>query len=209
MTTPGSHGPGEQPPSGGSGWGPPAGSPQPGSPQPGSPQPGSSQPGSSFPGQQPGSVPPPPPGGQYPPPQGQFPQGQYPPQQQGQFPAGPGWTPPQQPSKGGAGKWVAIAGGILAVVVIAIVAFAFLAGGDPEVGDCLQEESQELTVVDCDDEAASWKLIGIQDGEQSYDEYLADPETCAEFLPEAVQSFWVGENGDNTGQGVVYCVSAN
>ena len=104
---------------------------------------------------------------------------------------------------------MAIAGGILAVVVIAVVAFAFLAGGDPEVGDCLQEESQELTVVDCDDEAASWKLIGIQDGEQSYDEYQADPETCAEFLPEAVQSFWVGENGDNTGQGVVYCVSAN
>ena len=64
-------------------------------------------------------------------------------------------------------------------------------------------------LVDCDDEAASWKLLGIQDGEQSYDEYLADPETCAEFLPEAVQSFWVGENGDNTGQGVVYCVSEN
>ena len=188
MTTPGSHGPGEQPPSGGPGWGPPAGSPQPGTPQPGTPQPGSV---------------PPPPAGQYPPPQGQYPQ------QQGQFPGGPGWTPPQQQSKGGAGKWLAIGGGILAVVVIAVLAFAFLAAGDPEVGDCLEEDGQQLAVADCDDSAAAWKLIGIQDGEQSYDEYLADPETCAEFLPEAVQSFWVGENGDNTGQGVVYCVSAN
>ena len=179
MTTPGSHGPGEQPPSAGPGWGPPAGSPQP---------------GGSFPGQQPGSAPAPPPG-------------QYP-QQQGQFPPGPGWAPPQQPAKGGAGKWVAIAGGILAVVVVAILAFAFLAGGDPEVGDCLQEDSQQLSVADCDDSAAAWKLIGIQEGEQSYDEFLADPETCAAF-PEAVQSFWVGENGDETGQGVVYCVTAN
>ena len=37
-------------------------------------------------------------------------------------------------------------------------------------------------------------------GEQSYDEYLADPETCSAF-PEAVQSYWIGENGDESGQG--------
>ena len=166
MTTPGSHGPGEQPPSGGPGWGPPAGSPEP---------------GGSFAAQQPGSVPPPPPG-------------QYP--------------PPQQPSKGGAGKWLAIGGGLLAVLVIGILIFAFLGGGDPEVGDCLQEDGQELSVVDCDDSAAAWKLLGIQEGTQSYDEYQADPETCSAF-PGTVQSFWVGENGDNTGQGVVYCVNAN
>jgi hypothetical protein len=187
MTTPGSHGPGEQPPSGGSNWGPPAG------------------------GSQPGSVPPPPPG-QYPPPQGQqgqFPQGQYPPQQgaQGQpFPQGQGWAPQQPPKKGGAGKWVAIAGGILALLVIGLLAFAFLGGGDPEAGDCLEEDAQELTVVDCDDSAAEWKLLGIQDGEQTFDEYQADPETCSEF-PEAVQSYWIGENGDNTGQGEVYCLT--
>ena len=196
MTTPGSHGPGEQPPSGGSGWGPPAGSPPPGSPQP----------GSSFLGQQPGSVPPPPPGGQYPPPQGQFPQGQYSPQQQGQFPAGPGWTPPQQPSKGGAGKWVAIAGGILGVVVIAIVAFAFLAGGDPEVGDCLKADGPDLAVVDCDDSTAQYRLEGIQDGTQTQDEYIADPNTCSEF-PTSTNYFWVGELDDPTSEGVVYCVT--
>ena len=189
MTTPGSHGPGEQPTSGVPGWGPPAGGQQPGSVPP-------------------GSVPPPPnqiPQGQYPPPQGQFPQGQYPPPQ-GQFGQGQGWTPQPQ-KKSGAGKWVAIAAGIVGVLVIVVIALAFL-GGDPEVGDCLQEDSQELSVVDCDDSAAAWKLIGIQEGEQSYDEYQADPATCSAF-PEAVQSFWVGENGDETGQGVVYCVTEN
>ncbi len=236
MTTPGSHGPGEQPPSGGTGWGPPAGSPQFGSPQPGSP-PGSPQPG----GWQPGSVPPPPPGqsppGQYPSAQGEHPQGQpsqgqYPPGQgpegqysaqgpegqysaqgpesqysaQGQFPQGQGWAPPPT-SKSKVGKWAAIAGGILALLVIGLVALAFLGGGDPEVGDCLSEENQELSVVDCDDADAAWRLVGIQEGEQSYDEYLEDPATCEDFLPETTQSFWVGENGDQSGQGVVYCVA--
>jgi len=188
MTTPGPHGPGEQPPSGGSGWGPPAGGPQPG----------------GSPGQQPGSVPPPPPGGQYPPPQGQFPQGQYPPQQQGQFP--PGQYPPPQPSKGGAGKWVAIGGGILAVVVIAIIAFAILAGGDPEPGDCLKADGSELATVDCDDSTAQYRLVGIQDGTQTQDEYIADPNTCSEF-PTSTNYFWVGEVEDPTSEGVVYCVT--
>lgn len=178
MTSPGSHGPGEQPPGGGPTWGPPAGSPQP------------------------GSVPPLPPGqfpqGQQP---GQYPQGQYP---QGQFPPGQGWTPPQ--SKSSTGMWLAIGGGILAVLVIGVLTFAFLSGADPEVGDCLEEDSQELSVVDCDDSAAEWKLLGIQEGEQSYDEYLNDPETCSAF-PEAVQSYWIGENGDETGQGLVYCMT--
>ena len=186
MTTPGSHGPGEQPPGGGPGWGPPAGSPQP------------------------GSVPPPPPGGTVPPPPpGQYPQGQYPPPQgqhpQGQFPQGQGWTPPQQ-AKSKTGMWLAIGGGILALLVVGVLAFLFLGAADPEVGDCLEEDAQELTVVDCDDSAAEWKLLGIQEGEQSYDEYLADPETCSAF-PEAVQSFWIGENGDESGQGVVYCLT--
>ena len=196
MTTPGSNGPGEQPPGGPAGWGQPGGAPQ-----------------------QPGAVPPPPPGqpgqfpqGQYPPQQGQpgqFPQGHYAPQQgqPGQYPPGQGWAPAPA-AKGNNGKLLAIAGAVLAVVVIAVLAFAFLGAGDPEPGDCLREDGQELAIVDCDDSDAAYRLVGIQEGEQSYDEYLADPETCAAFLPESTQSFWVGEDGDTTGQGVVYCVAA-
>jgi hypothetical protein len=173
MTTPGSHGPGQQPSSGVGGWGPPSV------------------------GQQPGSFPPPPPGavpqGQYPPPDGAFAQGQ-------------GWAPQQQSKGGGAGTWIGIIGGIVAVLLVVVAVLAFI-GGDPEVGDCLQEDGQDLSVVDCDDADAAWRLVGVQEGEQTYDEYLADPQTCADFLPEAIQSFWIGENGDQSGQGQVYCVA--
>jgi hypothetical protein len=192
MTTPGSHGPGEQPPSGGSGWGPPAG------------------------GQQPGSVPPPPPGsfpqGQYPPPQGQppgqYPQGQYPQGQfpQGQFAQGPGFPPPQQ-SKGGAGKWIAIIGGVVVVVVVAIVAFALIGGATPDVGDCLREDGLNLATVDCGDSEAAWRLVGIQEGTQTQEEYIADPNTCSEF-PESTQYFWIGDVEDADSEGEVYCVTA-
>jgi hypothetical protein len=130
-----------------------------------------------------------------------------PPGQPGQFPPGQGWAPAPA-AKGNNGKLLAIAGALLAVVVIGVLAFAFLGAGDPEAGDCLKEDGQELAIVDCDDSDAAYRLVGIQDGEQTYDEYLADPETCAEFLAETTQSFWVGEDGDTTGQGVVYCVAA-
>ncbi len=188
MTTPGSHGPGDQPPGGGSGWGPPEGGYG-----------------------QPGSVPPPPPPGQFPPPQGQY--GNAPGQAPGQVPgqphgasAGPGWTPPEQ-KKSGAGKWIGIGAAVLALIVVAVLALAFLGGGDPEAGDCLKDDGGELTVVDCDDDEAAYRVVGVQEGEQTFEEYQADPETCADFLEETTQSFWVGENGDETGEGVVYCVT--
>lgn len=193
MTAPGSNGPGEQPPGGPAGWGQPAGPPQP----PQGPPP-------------PGGYPPPQPG---PPAAGQFPQGQYPPPQPGQFgqPASGQFPPPQgqwnqaTPPARNNGKILAIGGAVLAVLVIAVLALAFI-GGDPEAGDCLKEDGQELSVVDCEDSDAAYKLIGIQDGQQSYDEYQADPNTCQAF-PDATQSFWIGENGDTTGQGDVYCVT--
>lgn len=211
MTTPGSNTPGEQPPGGPAGWGQPAGSPQPPAAAPQPPQ-GPPSPGSYPPPQ--GPVPP----GQFPQgqvPQGQFPQGQYPPQQpgqpgqypppQGQFAQGQPWNQPTPPARS-SGKIVAIGGAVLAVLVVAVLALAFLGGGNPEAGDCLKEDGQELAVVDCDDSEAAYRLIGIQDGQQSYDEFQADPNTCQAF-PESTQYFWVGENGDTTGQGDVYCVT--
>jgi hypothetical protein len=101
---------------------------------------------------------------------------------------------------------VAIAGGILAIVVIAILAFAFAAGGDPEVGDCLRADGLDLATVDCDDSAAQYRLIGIQEGTQTQDEYIADPNTCSAF-PESTQYFWVGDIEDPSSEGEVYCVT--
>ena len=193
MTTPGSHGPGEQPPGGTSGWGQPAGGPH--------------QPG-SVPSRPPGAVPPPPPGsfpqGQHPPPQGQ--PGSFPPPPPGQYPQqqGGGWTP-EPPKSGGAGKWIGIGAAVLAVLVVVIIALALLGGGTAEAGDCLRDDGGELTKVDCDDDTAEWRVLGVQEGEQTYDEYLNDPETCVDF-PTTTQSFWLGENEDQTGNGIVYCV---
>jgi hypothetical protein len=150
--------------------------------------------------------PPYPPQGQQPyPPQGQQPG--YPPQ----GPPPPGGFPPpagsqfgQQPAKSGAPKWlIPVIGGVVLVVAVVVLAALFLGSTKAEAGDCLRQSgSEELEIVDCDSDEAQFRVIGIQDGQQTQDEYLADPETCVDF-PESVQSFWVE---DSDGRGDVYCV---
>jgi hypothetical protein len=185
MTTPGSHGSGEQPPGGTPNW---------------------AQQG-QYP-QQPGQFP----QGQYPPQQGQFPQGQYPPQQgqyppqQGQYPPGGGFPPATPPARNN-GKILAISAGLLVALVIGVLVYAFAGGATAEAGDCLKEDGLSLAIVDCDDSAAAYRVIGVQDGQQTYPEFQADPNTCSEF-PTATQFFWVGEDeNDTTGEGDVYCVT--
>ena len=190
MTTPGSYGPGEQPPGGTPNW---------------------AQQG-QYPGQQgqfpQGQYPPQQgqfPQGQYPPQQGQFPQGQYPPQQ-GQYPPGGGFPPATPPARNN-GKILAISAGLLVALVIGVLIYAFRGGATAEAGDCLKEDGLSLAIVDCDDSAASYRVVGVQDGQQTYPEFQADPNTCSAF-PTATQFFWVGEDeNDTTGEGDVYCVT--
>jgi hypothetical protein len=95
-----------------------------------------------------------------------------------------------------------IAGVVLVAAAVALFAF-FGNAGAAEVGDCVSaNDANEVEVVDCDDDAAEGKVIGIQDGEQSYSEYLADPDSCSEFA-DAIASFWQGEEGED---GEVLCV---
>lgn len=169
----------------------------PGPPGPPGPDP-QNQGGTPGWGQQPPSGQPVPPPGGYPPPQGQY----------------PGQGQPQQPfgqpvSGGGAKKWlIPVIGGVVLLVVVAVLAFAFLGSATPDVGDCVRQvEADQLEIVDCDDDAAEWRVIGIQDGEQTYDEYWEDPETCADF-PETVQSFWIGDESDENATGQVFCAEA-
>jgi hypothetical protein len=105
------------------------------------------------------------------------------------------------------GKWVGIAAAVLALLVVGLLALAFLGGGDPEAGDCLREDGGELTVVDCDDEEAAFRVVGVQEDEQTWEEYQADPETCIDFADETTQSFWVGDQTDPDATSVVYCVT--
>ncbi|MGY1806860.1 hypothetical protein ACI8AF_05775 [Blastococcus sp. SYSU D00669] len=184
---------------------PPAGGPQqasppppPGAPQPQSgwapppPPPGQHAPGQPVPGQ------PGPQGGWTPP--GQPPQGQ--PYQQ--WAPGQGGPAPMPPKKsGGAGKILGIVGGVLALVVVAVLIGVFVSAGEPEVGDCIEPTGTSFEVVDCDDDAAQYEVIGVQDGEQTYEEFFADPNTCSEF-PEALYYAWYGPEGE---EGKVYCAA--
>ena len=67
------------------------------------------------------------------------------------------WTPPQSGAtaaqaepKSGAKKWLSVAGTVAVVGGVAAVKFFGFGGGDPEVGDCLDESSAtDYDVVDC------------------------------------------------------------
>jgi hypothetical protein len=211
MTTPGSYGPGEQPSGGTPGWGQPAGGPPPGQYPPGQYPPGQYPPGQFPQGQYPSP--------QNQPPQGQFPQGQYPGPQnpgtpyppqgqypQGQYPPGGGF-PPGTARASNNGKILAIGAGLLVALVVGLLVYVFAGGSTAEAGDCLKEDGLSLAIVDCDDSDAAYRVIGVQDGQQTYAEFQADPNTCTAF-PTATQFFWVGENeNDTSGEGDVYCVT--
>jgi hypothetical protein len=105
--------------------------------------------------------------------------------------------------KSGLKKWLPI-GGSLAVA--GVVAASWLTGGfgpgEPEVGDCGKATGEtSFEVVDCDAEGAEFKIVGIQDGKQSYQEFEKDENSCSAF-PKWEVALWSGEM---TEEGTVYC----
>jgi hypothetical protein len=203
MTTPGPPDP-NQPYRPSDGYPPPQPPGQPyGQPPPGQPY-----------GQQPFGQGPPPgqPHGQ--PPYGQPPYGEPP---YGQLPYGqPAYGQPpfgQQPfghppARRRVPRWLVVVGAVLALLVVAVVLVGVLGSSDPEVGDCLKDSGgNQLQTVGCDDASAQYRVVGIESGTKTFPDYKADPNTCSAF-PASERSFWVGENGDESGQGTVYCVAA-
>ena len=196
MSTPGSGGPQppEQDPSqSGQPWGqqPPAGPPQPGQPQQpwGAPQqPG--QPQQFGAPQQPGQ------------PWG-APQGPGTPQ-------GPGGAqafgqPQPEPAK--RNKLLPIIGGLVALVVAASLLFSLFGGGDPEVGDCIQQQSfTEVEVVDCDSDDADYEVLGT-DGEMTGTEFqAASAEDLCTDVSGTTGIFWLGDDEEEDGK--VYCAGS-
>ena len=114
---------------------------------------------------------------------------------------------PQPPAaapaeKSGLKKWLPIAGPIVAAGVVAAGWLGGFGLGEPEVGDCGKTTGEtSFEVVDCDDKAAEFKIVGIQDGEQSYQEFEKDANSCSEF-PKWEVALWSGEM---TEEGTVYC----
>jgi hypothetical protein len=172
------------------GWAPP-GPPQGGGW--GQPAPGHQGPGQQAYGQggpQPGWAPP---GGQPPP---------------DQPPGAPyqGWNAPQPGAGGssGSGKKILLAVvGVLVVAAVGLGAWFLLSGpGEPSVGDCISVTADgQAETADCDSSDARFKVIGKQDGQQTYEEYLADDSTCAD-VEGTVQAVWYGDKGE---KGTVYC----
>jgi hypothetical protein len=133
-----------------------------------------------------------------------------------QPPAQPGqpyqqWGPDQQqpatppaPAKSNVKKWGSIAGAV--VVAGGLAAFRLTGGfgaGDPSVGDCVQMQGEtDFEVVDCTSADAEYKVVGIDEKEQTFADSQNDPETCAKF-PEWEVALWIGDT--ITEPGTTYC----
>jgi hypothetical protein len=155
------------------------------------------QPGQPFPPQgEPGPYGAP---GPYGPPQGQS----VPPQgRPGAFGAPGPYGPPAPAPRSGRGK--AIAGVVGAVAIGGAVAAAGLLGlGSPEVGDCIEAEGDtSFSTVDCDESAATARIVGVIEEQVTEDEFFQDSyQPCGAF-PTTTQILWDGETG---GEGTVYC----
>ena len=105
--------------------------------------------------------------------------------------------------KSGLTKWLPAVGSL---AVAGVVAVSWLAGGfgpgEPEVGDCGKITGEtSFEVVGCDAEGAEFTIVGVQSGTQTYPEFEADQNSCAEF-PKWEFALWSGEM---TEEGTVYC----
>ena len=104
--------------------------------------------------------------------------------------------------KSGAKKWLPIGGAVVAAGVVGAGALGLFGSGDPEVGQCGKTTGEtSFEVVDCDAEDAEFKIVGIQDGKQTYPDFQADENSCSEF-PKWEVALWSGEM---TEEGTVYC----
>lgn len=100
---------------------------------------------------------------------------------------------PQPPAaapaeKTGLKKWLPIAGPVVVAGVVASWLTGGFGPGEPEV-------------VDCDADGAEFKIVGIQDGKQTYQDFEKDENSCSEF-PKWEVALWSGEM---TEEGTVYC----
>jgi hypothetical protein len=94
---------------------------------------------------------------------------------------------------------------VLAAAVIGVGGFALAGTGEPLVGDCITTtDDLSFDVVDCGSAETEYKIVGVQDGTQSQEEYMADPDTCSAF-PDTEYAAWYGAE---RGQGTVYCAGS-
>jgi hypothetical protein len=105
----------------------------------------------------------------------------------------------------GAKKWAALAAPV--VVAAGVGAYVFVGGvGDPEVGDCVQMKGEtDFEVVDCGADEAEFRIVGVDDTEQTFVDMQVDPEVCMAFSTWEV-ALWIGD--DVTAEGTTYCAES-
>jgi hypothetical protein len=110
--------------------------------------------------------------------------------------------PGQPEKKSPLKKVLGIAVPVVVVGGLGIARLGLFGAGDPEVGDCIQETgATSFEVVDCGSDEAQYKVVGIEDGEQSYGDFQNDPDSCVRFATAEV-ALWTGADGE---LGSVYC----
>ena len=136
-------------------------------------------------------------------------------EQPGTFPAAAAGTmaPDQQgaplaPEKKGLPKWVPIAGSVAVAGVLGLGSLTgWFGAGDAGVGDCIQLTGEtDFEVVDCDGDTAEYRIVGVEDEQQTYPAFMADVDSCAEFATTEV-ALWEGSDMI-TEKGDVYCAEA-
>ena len=127
-------------------------------------------------------------------------------------PSGPPLTTPTGPADGsapattGRKKWVSAAGGALVAGVAGLGALTGWFGiGAPEVGDCVELTGEtSFEVVDCAAPEAQYRIVGVEEGKQTFPDFEADPDSCSAF-PAWEVALWSGEV---TQEGTVYCAES-
>jgi hypothetical protein len=97
------------------------------------------------------------------------------------------------------------------VAVAGVLGLGSLTGwfgaGEAAVGDCIQLTGEtDFEVVDCDGDTAEYRVVGVEDEQQTYPAFMADLDSCAEFATTEV-ALWQGSDMV-TEKGSVYCAEA-
>lgn len=112
----------------------------------------------------------------------------------------PSADPAAGPVPSRARKWLGVGSSVVFAGVMAASWYGL--GATPAVGDCIAAEGEaSFEVVDCDGGEAQHRVVGVEEAEVSYDEYMADDTLCAGFAG-TEQALWVGETGMD---GTVLC----
>ena len=101
--------------------------------------------------------------------------------------------------------WLPILGGVIVLVVVLGLLNTFLGGNSAKAGDCVNEKTNEIGVVDCTSKTAAYKVAGVVD-DVSQNDLQNDAAVCDKW-PNSVAYAWEGNKPDDlNSKGTGYCL---